>query len=88
MIIDYYKHNTNITAADPINRQPLQPVRRIQCRTGAIFVVCGDLTGRVGDPAAGSSRTTSYVRIPMKPAMHSDFIPATHSETKPATVPI
>ncbi len=30
----------------------------------------------------------SGLRIPMKPAMHSDFIPATHSETKPATVPI
>jgi hypothetical protein len=28
------------------------------------------------------------VRIPTKPAMHTDMMPATYSDTKPATVPI
>ncbi len=28
------------------------------------------------------------MRIPMKPAMHSNLKPATHSEMKPARVPI
>lgn len=29
-----------------------------------------------------------YLRIPTKPAMHTDMMPATYSDTKPATVPI
>ena len=29
-----------------------------------------------------------YVRIPTKPAMHSNLKPATYTDLKPATVPI
>ena len=34
------------------------------------------------------ARIALWVRIPMKPAMHSNLKPATDSETKPASVPI
>ena len=33
-------------------------------------------------------RTETKVRIPTKPAMHSNLKAATHSETRPASVPI
>jgi hypothetical protein len=29
-----------------------------------------------------------FLRIPTKPAMHSNLKPATHTDLKPATVPI
>jgi transposase len=38
----------------------------------------------------GLDRTTVYgwLRIPTKPAMHSNLKPATYTDLKPATVPI
>jgi len=33
-------------------------------------------------------RTETKVRIPTKPAMHSNLKPATYTDLKPATVPI
>ena len=33
-------------------------------------------------------QTSDYVRIPTKPAMHSNLKPATYSDLKPASVPI
>jgi hypothetical protein len=38
-----------------------------------------------GDPV---ERTADGLRIPMKPAMHSNLKPATCSDPKPARVPI
>jgi hypothetical protein len=32
--------------------------------------------------------TLTFVRIPTKPAMHSNIKPATYSDPKPATIPI
>jgi hypothetical protein len=39
-------------------------------------------------PTPWPEATRSALRIPMKPARHSKMMPATRSETKPATVPI
>jgi len=34
------------------------------------------------------ARSIKYLRIPTKPAMHSNTKPATYSDLKPASVPI
>ena len=36
----------------------------------------------------GTDRAVRYLRLPTKPAMHSNMKPATYSDPKPAGVPI
>jgi hypothetical protein len=44
--------------------------------------------GRENRHGSGQGAVFPGVRIPTKPAMHSNLKPATHTDLKPATVPI
>ena len=46
------------------------------------------MTAKMSNPKARKREADRGLRIPTKPAMHSNMKPATRSDPKPATVPI
>ncbi|WP_026440849.1 hypothetical protein [Acidocella facilis] len=62
-------------------QQSVEPVLAALACAETVSQLCGSL-GREGNAMA------IRLRIPTKPAMHSNLNPATDSELKPASVPI
>jgi hypothetical protein len=60
----------------------------ISDKGAALFVDEVDLAIEAGSAEIGDFANTVELRIPMKPAMHSNRKPATCSDLKPASVPI
>jgi len=76
--------HAGVTAVAPGDGQRLEQPWHAVIGDGA-SVTAGFVAQGAGNPAFAQA---GWVRIPTKPAMHSNLKPATDSDTKPASVPI